>query len=142
MKALEIKNGDLVIGRGGYATVSGVAKLRQDLSVAVREPYGTDRFHPRWGSLLAEYVGGVLNEYSKMQVIGEVQRICANYIAVQQDQMAAANAEGRRPTFTSGEVVESVQSIEVRQTFDRLHVRVILRTLSGETVPLVSTVGV
>lgn len=143
MKALEIKNGDLVIGPGGYTTVSGAEKVRQDLSVAVREPYGSDRFHPRWGSILPEMIGGVIDEFSRPRVIGEVQRVVSNYIARQSDElMASATKAGRRPSFSSGEVVAAVESIDARQTYDRLHVRVIVRTLSGESVTLYSTVGV
>jgi len=142
MKTLQIKNGDLVVGRGGHASISGVAKLRQDLAGAVMEPFGTDRFHPRWGSLLERYVGGILDETNKQRVAAEAQRVVSNYIGVQQEQMLAAQTSGRKVTFSSAEVVEAVQSVEVRQTYDRLYVRVIVRTLSGETVPLVTSVGV
>ena len=142
MKTLEIRNGDLAIGRGGHATVEGGARLRQDLAVAMREPYGSDRFHPRWGFLLNEYVGGVLDEVTKQQVIGECRRVVANYIGIQQQQMAMARASGSRPRFSSGEVIDAVQGIEVRQTYDRLYVRVVVHSVSGESVSLVSAVGV
>lgn len=142
MKTLEIKNGDLVIGPGGYSTVSGPAKVKQDLGLAVREPYGVDRFHPRWGSTLPDMIGGTIDDFARMRVVAEVQRIVANYMAVQQDLMARSTAAGRRPTFSSGEAVSAVEAIQVRQTMDRLHVRIVLRTLSGQSVSLVSTVEV
>lgn len=142
MKALQIKNGDLVIGSGGYATVTGSDKLRQDLSVAVREPYGCDRFHPRWGSMLSSYVGGVLDKYSTSAVSGEINRILGNYVAVQQDQMLSASSQGMKVRYSTGEVVSAVSKIDTRQSYDRLYVKVSLTTLSGEKVDVVTTTEV
>jgi len=142
MKTFEITNGDLSIGQGGYAMSTGSAKLRQDLSIAVREPYGSDRFHPRWGSLLSTFVGQPIDPFIRMKVVSEVQRVIGNYVSVQKAQISTTSATGRRPTFGTGEAIGSVQDIQVRQTFDRLNVKVLIRTLSGESVSLISTVGV
>jgi phage baseplate assembly protein W len=139
VKTLELRDGDLVIGPSGHALVTGRAKLRQDLSLAVREPYGCDRFHPRWGSMLDSYVGGVIDEFSAAEVKSEVMRVVGNYMALQQDQVSAVNAAGRKPTFGFGEVVAGIDGVEVRQTFDRLYVRVRVRTLSGDTVAVATS---
>jgi len=142
VKTLQIKNGDLVIGSGGYATVTGSAKLRQDLSVAVREPYGCDRFHPRWGSMLSGFVGGVLDKYAASAVSGEVNRIIGNYVAVQHDQMTVAASQGMKVRYSTGEVVSAVTKIDTRQSFDRLYVRASLTTMSGEQIDIMTTAEV
>lgn len=142
MKTFEIRNGDLVIGPGGFGTITGPTKLRQDLAVAVREPYASDRFHPRWGSMLDTFVGQVSNPYSQSAVASEVHRLLGNYIAVQQDQITSDATRGVKPRYGTGEVISSVDSVQTIQTMDRLSVKVSLRTLSGEQVTLISSTGV
>lgn len=143
MKTLLIENGDFVIGPGGYAMVSGAKKVEQDLGIAVREPYGSDRFHPRWGSLLHEYVG----RYSvadgggtDVLIQAEIQRVVQNYSFAQGDQLERDATMGRRSRFGTGELVDSISSIEIRQETDRYHLRVKIKTLSGEQVSVIRSV--
>lgn len=136
MKTFEIASGDLVIGRGGYALVSGTDKLRQDLSVMVREPYGVDRFHRLWGSLLDSMIGGVIDKYASSTVSSEVYRLLNNYAAIQKDQMTASSVNGRKPQFSNAEVIAEIRSVDVRQALDRLYVRATVLTLSGEQVDI------
>jgi phage baseplate assembly protein W len=89
MKTFQIQGGDLVIGPGGYATVSGPKKVLQDLSILVREPYGIDRFHPQWGGILEEFVGQEVNPVSRALVRGEIERLLQNYMVMQSRQIAA-----------------------------------------------------
>lgn len=142
MKTFAIRNGDLVVGKSGYVTVGGTAKLRQDLSHLVREPYGVDRFHVLWGSLLPTYVGSVIDQFSSSSVSSEVYRLLNNYAAVQRDQLTAEAVNGRRPQFSSGEVIADIVSVDVRQTMDRLYVRASVRTLSGEQVETIASLEV
>ena len=51
--SLKLHSGDLDLsGPDGYGTVSGPAKLIQDLRNWLLEPRGTDSFHPSYGSIL------------------------------------------------------------------------------------------
>lgn len=140
MKTFALAEGDLVVGPRGYATVSGATKLRQDLGVAVREPTGGDRFHPGWGSTLSSIVGSQVNAATKVKVQIEVARVISNYIAVQQDVRKRDAALGRASRFSTGEIVRKIESVTVAQAFDSLRVRIVLRTVSDDTVTLNSKV--
>lgn len=141
MKALEIRNGDLVVGAGGFTTIEGAAKVRQDLGIAVREPYGSDRFHPRWGTLLHEYVGTAVGSLSEMRIQAEIARIVQNYIRVQGEALERDVATNRRPRFSKDEVVERVESIAIRQEYDKFRVRVIVRTFSNTDIAIIRSVS-
>jgi len=134
-----LHNGDLAIGEKGYITVSGPAKVAQDLGVAVREPMGCDRFHPRWGSILPEFVGSPIGLLTETAIRNEVARLVANYIANQNEMLRADVNARRRPRFSTGEVIERLESIEVRQQYDLFRVRAVVRTLAGDRVEAVRT---
>lgn len=140
MKTLLIENGDFVIGPGGYVTVDGPSKVKQDLGVAVREPYGSDRFHSRWGSLLHEYVGQPIAEGMDILIQSEVTRIVQNYSFQQGERLENDAMLGRHARYTTGELVDRMESIELRQEIDRYHVRVLVRTLSGDEISIVRSV--
>lgn len=142
MKTFALHDGDFVLGPGGFLAVGGIEKVRQDLGAALREPYGSDRFHPGWGSTLVNFVGDPASVEVAMLIRSEVTRIVQNYIAVQADLMQAEAAAGRRSPFSSSEVVVSVDNVDVNQQFDRFLIRVSLRTLDGAQVTLVRSVGV
>lgn len=141
MRGFLMRDGDLVVGQGGLALVEGPAKVRQDLSLAAAEPYGCDRFHPGWGSLLESYVGMSDSDEGAALIKSEVSRVVQNYMAVQgynlrQDQMA-----GRANRYDASELVDRVSDIKVRQTFDRFYVSVEIRTFGGATVTLSGSVS-
>jgi hypothetical protein len=140
MRTLALRNGDLVLGQGGYAVVEGREKLRQDLSVLMREPFGSDPLHPRWGSLLTEYIGRPISDETAMLVRGEITRLLSNYGLVQAGLVAEDRSANRRPRFTTGEIIGQVLGIDVRQQWDRYRVRVSVKTLSGEQVTLIQSV--
>lgn len=130
-----------MVGAGGYTTIEGAAKVRQDLGIAVREPYGSDRFHPRWGTLLHEYVGTAVGPLSEMRIQAEIARIVQNYIRVQGEALERDVATNRRSRFSKDEVVERVESIAIRQEYDRFRVRVIVRTFSNTDIAIVRSVS-
>jgi len=142
MRSLQILDGDLVIGPGGFVMVDGVDKVKQDLSVAVREPLGCDRFHPGWGSVLAEYVGGLPDEMTQSAIQAEIVRLVRNYAAVQADQQQVSTLSGLPNRYTAQELVVDVDRIDVRQDFDRLHLRVSVRTATGTTVTLTNSLSI
>ena len=141
MKTLLLNDGDIVLDSGSYETVTGPAKLRQDLDLAMREPLGIDRFHPHWGSLLPTMVGDPITPTHTTQIEGEVRRILENYIAVQRDRMARDARNGRRPRYASGEVIDRVASIQVRPEWDAVHLRAEIRTLTADEVVVLTVRG-
>jgi phage baseplate assembly protein W len=140
MKSFRIANGDLVIGTQGFDEVEGEDKVRQDLGIAVREPFGCDRFHPLWGSLLDTYVGGPFTKEVEALVQAEVMRLIANYAANQQIIMQGDMLASRRARFSSNEVIRKVTKIEVVQQIDTIHVRVQVETLTSAEVVLTTSV--
>ena len=141
MRTFAIEGGDFVLGEGGFALVTGHEKVKQDLGIAMREPFGCDRFHPRWGSVLVNYVGEPAGEQVSFLVKAEVGRIIRNYIAVQGYLVEEDVKEQRRSRLNTNEVVVGVDGIDVRQEQDRYHVRVRLSLFSGEEVSLTGTVS-
>ena len=140
MKQLAVQNGDLVIGRGGFTTVTDEAKVRQDLSHALREPIATDRFHPGWGSHLANMIGQVTTPQTKEVIESEVFRVVRNYVISRISLMEQDYRDGLRPTFSSNEVIRSIDAVDVRQDNDRYFVRIILNMLDGSQTSLTTTV--
>ena len=141
MKTLLLNDGDIVLDSGSYETVTGPAKLRQDLDLAMREPLGIDRFHPRWGSRLPTMVGDPITPSLVTRIEGEARRILENYIAVQRDRMARDARNGRRPRYASGEVIDRVASIQVRPEWDAVHLRAEIRTLTADEVVVLTVRG-
>jgi hypothetical protein len=140
MFTLQIQNGDLQIGATGFATLDGPQKIYQDLTVSTLEPYGCDRFHPRWGSMLYNYIGDTITTVEEALVEAEISRLVNNYILVQQDNITSEVALGLQSQYASDEVVGSIQSITVTQNQDWLTVDVQIQTVSGEQVNLQSQV--
>lgn len=140
MQTLMMRDGDLSLTSGTFETVTGGDKLHQDLSYALREPIGTDRFHPGWGSALPGFIGGTASPAMGTLVQNEVRRVVRNYAAVQQGKMTADAQARRRSRYGTAEVIKEIGSIQVRAEYDRLHVRCVLSTLSAAEVALVATV--
>lgn len=140
MKTFALDNGDLVLSSGSFQEVRGQRKLTQDLGLAMREPLGSDRFHRRWGSQLHRFLGLPATTDVAQRIQAEAQRVMDNAMAVQQDNIRRDAIAGRPSRYGTGEVINRVKEIQVRQEFDAYHVRVALTTLSGDEVVLVSTV--
>ncbi len=141
MKTLELVNGDFAIGQGGFVMVDGLRKIHQDLSVLVREALGEDRFHPRWGSILQEFVGRSIGLETEADVRNEINRVIQNYMIMQTRQIQVDQTMGRRPRHKPEEVVREVQGIDIQQRTDRLNVRVKVRTASGDELNVIRTVN-
>ena len=140
MKSFAIQNGDLVLGQGGFLSVMGASKVRQDLGIAMREPLGCDRFHPNWGSALPTYIGEPITTQIGKLVEAEVYRLVRNYMATKANEMQAEYLRGNRSSFRADEVVVNVKAVDVARNLDRIYVRVGLQTSGGSNVVLVATV--
>jgi phage baseplate assembly protein W len=141
VKTLLLDNGDLVLDAGDFRAVTGTPKIIQDITIALKEPIGCDRFHPQWGSILASYIGDPIDGAMQFQIKTEVQRVIDNFAIIQGSNMTQDIADGRAPRYSSGELINGVKSVQVRQDMDRFHVRIILSTLTVDEIVLVSTVG-
>lgn len=140
MRTLAIRDGDLVLEAGGFKLLDGPAKTHQDLTHGVSEPYGVDRHHPRWGSILPEMVGQAAGPETELYVTSEITRVVQNLAAVQADVLERDRAAGRRPRFGTGELIRGLGQIRVARSYDRLRVRATVFTLSGEQLSLDRTV--
>lgn len=134
MKTLAVRDGDLVVGPKGHTILEGEAKTRQDLGLALREPWGVDRFHPDHGSLLYRYVGEPVGIETEALIRAEIFRVVKNLIANQEAILTADNAKGAKPRFTTNEVISGVEGVDVAAQYDRYYVRVRLRTLAGSQI--------
>lgn len=140
MKTLALVQGDLAIVPGGYLTYTGVDKINQDVSMALKEQYGSDPFHIRWGSVLQNFVGRPITTELRGQVVSEINRVLRNYISVQNSQLAQASNSGTPSVLSANDVVQSVASISAVQNYDSLVVRVVLETLARQTITVAEIV--
>lgn len=140
MKTFLLRNGDLDTGPGGFTLITGASKVKQDLSVALREPLGCDRFHTKWGTVLPEIIGEAISDEARLRVHSEVTRLVANYVAVQSDLIVADYSRNRRTRYSADEIVSGIKEIIIRQEMDRLYVKVVVTTSTNQQVPLTTTV--
>jgi phage baseplate assembly protein W len=136
MMTLALVAGDFVLSAGTYATFSGSDKIQQDLSLALNEDYGSDTYHPYWGSILNRYIGAPLTPGIKSAVSIEVQRILKNYIAAQADAASTDIASNTRGSFNTSDIVQKVESIDVVVAYDSINITVVLQTMSRQTVTI------
>ncbi len=140
MKQLSIQDGDLVLGQGGFAVVTGQAKVRQDLGCALREPVGTDRFHPGYGSMLPNYIGRPIDSATASIIKSEVYRVVKNYMVSRMAEIQDDHINGRKPLYNSDELIQNIDEVRIRHALDRFYVLVRLSTLARERVTIVTTV--
>lgn len=141
MKGLALSGGDLVVSQGDFGTISGPARIRQDLALAMIEPYGNDSYHPTWGSVLSSYVGTPLDAEMELLVRSEVVRILQQYVDSQAAEIARDSLSGSRSRFDYSDVVGQVVSIATVPGFDTVKVLVELRTQAGSSVKISRTVN-
>jgi phage baseplate assembly protein W len=142
MKTLALINGDLAIGtNGGYMLYDGVNRIRQDLTLALTEEYGTDRFHPTYGSIVQSYLGQVLSADLMMLVRAEVNRVLQNYLVIQQNEVLRDSLVDIANRYNTSDVVRSVESVQARAVLDTIYLSATLTTLSRETVTITRQVA-
>lgn len=132
--SLKLVDGDLVQKGSQLEIVSGLDKLLQDLDCWLRERYGGDRFHQRYGSTLQEYIGGVVDDSSRREVQSEVLRVLNNYMKVQY-KLLRENPQLLGPS----EILVSVDAINTAVYYDSIIVQIKIRNLANQSKTL--TVG-
>ena len=141
MKTFALRNGDLVIGPGGFKTVTGAKKVRQDLSMAIGEEYGSDRFHPQWGSTLHRMVGTTIAEDTQFIVRSEVARVIQQYIDIQRFENVEDKMAFRRSRYSTAEIINRVASIDAKVNMDTVQVKITLSTVGRDLITLGRTVN-
>jgi phage baseplate assembly protein W len=141
LKTLLLSQGDLVLGPGGHATVTGSGKVRQDLALALGEELGHDRFHREWGSVVTRFVGAPINAETEIAIYSEVARVLASYIQAQRNALTRDGLNETISRYTTSDVVQAVLSIDAKVGFDTIFISTVLQVASGETVTINRTVG-
>ena len=134
--SLALHNGDLSLGGSRLDTVTGKAKLLQDLDTWFRESFQVDRFHPGYGSTLPSYIGGMADDMTVFLIRAEAVRVLNNY---QQRQLEEISKNPQ--LFSDGEIVREITSVSARQTIDSVVLEISLKTLNGQLVNLERNVG-
>jgi hypothetical protein len=122
--SLAIADGDLAKRGSQMALVFGVNKLKQDMNCWLLEQYGGDRFHTNMGSVLREFIGGVVSGSTRAEVEAEIMRVLENYQAMQ-----VRRFKENPQKFSPSELLVSVDSVDV--TVDYSVVRATVRVRNG-----------
>lgn len=117
--SLAVENGDLVMRGSQLGIVHGIDKLKQDISLWLRERYRGDRFHSQYGSILDSFIGSVISEDTVGMVQSEVMRVLQNYQAMQL-RVLRENPE----RFSADEVLVSIADIRTRIQYDSVIVTI------------------
>lgn len=137
MKTLALIHGDLVIDNsGGYQFYSGAPRIKQDLTLALTEEYGFDRFHPKYGSIIRNYLGQVISPEMQALVRAEVNRVLQNYIILQQSSVLRDTVVDVQGVFDTSDVVRSVDDITVKTLLDTIYLSATLTTLARESITI------
>jgi phage baseplate assembly protein W len=136
VKTLALFNGDIMPAQGGYFMFTGVDRIRQDLTLALMEEYGSDRFHPKWGSVIRQFIGNVITPQLQTLAQAEVNRVVQNYILIQQSEVLRDSQVDVKGRFSTSDVIRSVRSISSSVNLDRIDVRLALETMSRASVTI------
>jgi len=133
MKTFQISNGDFVLSNGSFATVEGTPKIQQDLGTALATEYGTDRFHPRYGSTLPNYIGQPVGSATSILVRSEVTRVVNNYASVQAANMNSYIVRGLQAPYAQSEIIAQLNAVTVKQDYDTFEVAAVITTQAGQS---------
>jgi len=117
--SLGIKDGDIELRGSSIAIVHGVDKLKQDVSIWLRERYRSDRFHSDYGSVLDNWIGQVIDRGTEAMVQAEVLRVLQNY-QTRQYRMLQETPE----RLSMDEVLVSIQEIQTKIRYDAVIVNI------------------
>jgi hypothetical protein len=126
--SLALSDKDLAIDGSRLGIVSGLNKLKQDLDLWLKEEFSTDRFHPRFGSTLERYIGGIIEEDTVFEIKAEVLRVLTNY-----QQLQLQRLQTRQQAFTTDELLDEIVSVRTSVSFDSVYVDIRFKTASNQT---------
>ena len=135
--SLAIVDGDLGKRGSQLALVFGVNKLKQDVNCWLLEQYGGDRFHVNMGSILQEFIGGIVNGSTRVEIQAEILRVLQNYQSLQVKRFKE-NPQKLSPS----ELLVSVDDIVVSVDYDTVRADLKLRNGSDESTNIRVDAGV
>lgn len=141
MKTFALRNGDLVLTGSKFGMVEGMPRVQQQLGLAMREPFGSDRFHRDWGSVLDSWIGTYITGDVTDQVRSEVVRVVRDFIIRQNESVKTWAGQGRRANVTAEEMITDISAIQIEQNQDALLVKVTLRTASNAEFSILTSPG-
>lgn len=133
---MRISSGDLVVGsKRAYESVTGSAKLQQDLELWLLEKVGTDPSTPTYGSSLdggviggetfPSFIGQSTTQARIREIESEIRRVLELYQETQLTKMQSEMAQFRgKHTLGADEVLVSIDSIEAAVQGDLVIVKV------------------
>lgn len=135
--SLAIADGDLATAGSQLGIVFGADKLKQDVNCWLMERYGGDRFHVNMGSILQDFIGGVVSEATRAEVHAEVFRVLQNY---QSTQLRRFRENPER--FSASELLVSVDDISTAVSYDTVSVVIKIRNGSQQatTIRVIRTI--
>lgn len=102
-------------------------KLTQDMTLWVTERYGIDMMHPTMGSLLQDWVGGIIDYSTQAQVQSEILRILQNYQAVQYRGL-----QNSPQKYSLSELLHSIRDINVQVLYDTISVSITVANANSQ----------
>lgn len=143
IKDLQLAGGDLVASGRGFGTVTGSDYVRQRVATALSEPYGSDPYHPQWGSALEGYLGGPQGPGTAALVSSEVSRVLQQLVAAQQLMITTSAMQGTRSPLAAADTIASVDSVSAGTGVrpDSIAVSVALTTQGGTSLQVNRTVS-
>lgn len=132
--SLALADGDLVQKGNQLALVFGVDKLNQDVYLWLMERYGGDRFHTTLGSILQEFIGGVVSDSTQAEVQAEVLRVLQNYQAIQLRGLKEDSS-----LYSTSEILVSIDDVQTTVNYDTVNVVAKLRNGAGNSVVIQAT---
>lgn len=133
--------------------VTGTQKVFQDLKHWLLEPRGNDVMHPEYGSTLdgginpdgtvvGTHIGELIDRERLMDIEAEIRRIIFAYMQQQVERVRRESIELRgKNTLSFGEIVASLDRLDVLPIHDVVLARVMLRAQGGQLVNLLQPVG-
>ena len=135
MHTLALQDRDLAITPGkGFTLYTGTKRLQQDLTLALGEEYGNDRFHPNWGCVLVRFIGLPINDTLRHEVEAEVSRVVNNYLIAQQEFVRQDLIKQVQSRFTTADLMAEVVSIKTRLQQDTIDVVIEIRNLDRTSI--------
>lgn len=141
MKTFALRNGDLVLSGSRYAMVDGIARAQQQIALGLREEYGSDRFHPEWGSILPSMIGSVIDSATPSEIRSEVTRVVRMFILRQNEAIKQRASSGRRAVVKPEEMIAEITSVRAETNQDMVLVKVVIRTASNQEFSILTSPG-
>ena len=143
MRDLQLVGGDLFAAGRGFATVTGADYVRQRVATALAEPYGSDPYHPDWGSGLDAWLGAPQTADTQALIQAEAGRVLDQLAAVQQQLITNAALAGTTSQLNADDVIASVDSVTASAGAQPTSVRlqIALTTQGGQSLAVTRTVG-